>query len=282
MITTDFTGNFGNHIWQYVVLRSIAHKKNLEWGFTKYIYGDYYGGKSQMDFLDLDYGKQVTKIDKEYKEKIVVVDGNVNIHLYDTFDNLQDGSKLVGCWQTEKYFKDIKDQVKQWVKVKSNVCKPILDDNVCIINIRGGEYRNHLELLFPQTYWNNAMKHMLHINPSVTFLVITDDIQYAKQFFPNIPCHHFDIATDYCFINQAKYLILSNSSFAYFPAWLNDKCKYVIAPKYWARHNTSDGYWANSCIYTEGWNYLNRDGKIESYSQVLNELMNSKYKQYYI
>lgn len=281
MITSDFTGNFGNHLFQYVVTRAIAYKKNLDWGFTNYIYGDYYGGKSQMDFLNLDYGKPVINITKEYKEKVRMI-GNVNAHQYHSFDDLEDGSKLVGCWQTERYFKDIKDQVKQWVTVKSNIVKPILADNICVINIRGGEYRNHRELIFPQSYWNNAMNHMQYINPSIKFLVITDDVSFAKQFFPNIPCYHFDIATDYCFINESKYLILSNSSFAYFPAWLNDKCKYVIAPKYWAQHNTSDGYWASSCIYTEGWNYLDRDGKIQTYSEVVNELMNSKYGEYYV
>jgi hypothetical protein len=62
----------GNHLFQYAITREMAERKGFDWGFTKYIYGDYHNGKSQMDFMDIEYGVQpVTGITSEYKEKII-------------------------------------------------------------------------------------------------------------------------------------------------------------------------------------------------------------------
>jgi hypothetical protein len=282
MITTDFTGNFGNHIFQYVTLRSVAEKKGFKWGYTNHIYGDYLGGRSQMDFLDLDYGEQVEGIDNEYKENIVNL-GHTNVHQYHDFKDLEDNSKLVGCWQTEQYFD--KDKVKEWLKYKPEIYKQFeniggLDDFTCVINIRGGEYRGIREVLLPNQYWKDSIEQML-LRGVKRFVVVTDDVNYARSIFPSFPCHHYGIGMDYYLINHARWLILSNSSFAWMPAWLNEKAKMVIAPKYWARYNISDGYWASSNIFTKGWNYLNRDGYLQNYDDVVNELRESKYAYLY-
>ena len=63
-------------------------------------------------------------------------------------------------------------------------------------------------------------------------------------------------------INSAKYLILSNSSFAFFPAWLG-KAEIVIAPKYWARYNKE--YWSMEQNKVKGWKYLDKKGNLNEY-----------------
>ena len=281
MITSDFTGNFGNHMFQYVVTRSIAERKGYNWGFTKYIYGDYFGGISQMDFLDIDYGKEVVGIEQEYKERIYNLGGHTNVHLYDTFDELKDNSKLVGCWQTEQYFQQ--DIVRNWLKIKNIESYQNLttDDDTCVINVRGGEYKGIREVLLPMSYWNNAINYMKSIKPDMKFLVVTDDIGYAKRLFPDFTCYHGGINNDYYIINSARWLILSNSSFAWFPAWLSERAKRIISPKYWARYNVSDGYWASSNIFTKGFEHLNREGNLENYSSIISQLKNSKYAHLY-
>jgi len=281
MITSDFTGNFGNHMFQYVVTRSIAERKGYNWGFTKYIYGDYFGGISQMDFLDIDYGKEVVGIEQEYKEKIIKLPGLCDVHQYHTFEDLKDNSKLVGCWQTEQYFQ--RDIVRNWFKIKNKEIYQNLttDDDTCVINVRGGEYKGIPEVLLPISYWNNAINFMKSMKPDMKFLVVTDDIGYAKRLFPDFTCYHGGINADYYIINSAKWLILSNSSFAWFSAWLNERAKTIIAPKYWARYNVSDGYWASSNIFTKGFEYLNREGNLENYSSIISQLKNSKYAHLY-
>ena len=89
------------------------------------------------------------------------------------------------------------------------------------------------------------------------FRVVTDDVRTARKFFPHLDISHV-LAEDYAAIQSAEYLILSNSSFAFFPAWLNENAKLIIAPKYWARHNVSDGYWACGYTIVKGWMYQDR------------------------
>jgi len=285
MITTDFTGNFGNHIFQYVLLRSVAERKNFEWGFTNNIYRDYFGGKPQLDFFDLDYGQPVEGIEQEYQEKYITLNGHTNIYFYDTFKDLQDNSKLVGFWQTEKYFD--KEKVRKWLKYKPEIEEKFQDidipENLCIINVRGGEYKLLPEVLLPLSYWNGAINHMLRVNKSIQFAVITDDVPYASSLFPQFKCYHYSIAMDYYIINKVRYLILSNSSFPWFAAWLNENAKFIIAPKYWARYNISDGFWANGNIFTKGWMYYyHKTNKLQTYDEIVKELKESRYSNLYI
>lgn len=296
MITSDFTGNFGNHLFQYVATRVIADKKGLDYGFTKHIYGDYYGGRSQFDFFNLDYGKGTEGlVFEDYKEKVVQVEycGDIiNIHKVDDFKELKNNSKICGCWQQmEPYFREHKEDIKKWLEIDRNKIFEYLnvlaqyninlDENLTIINLRGGEYLSIPNVLLPKSYVENSIFIMKRRNPNMKFIIITDDIKFYQQQFPSIPCIHHSIGFDYWIINNAKWVILSNSSFPMFAAYLNDKANLILAPKYWSRFNTSDGVWGNSLIMTSNFKYLDRNGNVEPYSQIIEELRNSKYWKYY-
>ena len=119
------------------------------------------------------------------------------------------------------------------------------------------------DFFLPESYWRNAVANMQKINKNFRFIVITDDVTTAKKFFPKYDVFHFSISRDYVTIKNARYLILSNSSFAFFPAWLNDDLKFCIAPKYWVEHNTSDGFWSLGYNIVDEWHYQGKDGKLE-------------------
>jgi len=95
----------------------------------------------------------------------------------------------------------------------------------------------------------------------------------AKRLLPELQenVYHFDVGRDYATIKNAKWLILSNSSFAYFPALTNEVANLIIAPKYWARHNVSDGYWATGCNLYRGFVYMDRQGNLQSYDECKRE-----------
>ena len=66
MITTNLTGNLGNHMWQYAVCRTIADKLGYEWGINPNPSHDYFGGKSQMTFMDVDLVNQSLESNKNF------------------------------------------------------------------------------------------------------------------------------------------------------------------------------------------------------------------------
>ena len=71
--------------------------------------------------------------------------------------------------------------------------------------------------------------------------------------------------------------MLANSSFTYFPAFTSETVKYIIAPKYWARHNVSDGYWASEQNIYTGWKYMDRNGRVFTAEECREEL--ERYKK---
>ena len=123
----------------------------------------------------------------------------------------------------------------------------------------------------------DGIRNMKKIRPDMEFMIITNDVREASRILPGIPAYNFDLAKDYSIIKNAKYLLLANSSFAYFPAFTSTTVQYIIAPKYWARHNVSNGYWASEQNIYEGWHYQDRKGKVFTSEECRRELQ--EYKQ---
>jgi len=293
MITTNLTGNLGNNIPQLMVCRVIAEKLGYEWGVNQSPSHDYHNGANQMYFMDVYFGKPVEGIKQDFHEKWVTYNhngDNVNITMLDKrIYNIEDNTRLIGyngahggIYQSEDYFIDRKEDIKQWLKIKDeykqeynqklNELGIVLDENLCVINFRGGEYRSIPHVLMRKEYWRDSINHMKSINPNMKFLLITDDIQCANSFMPfHIQTIHIDIGFDFYVVNQAKWLIISNSTFGWWAAWLNNHSKLTIAPKYWARGNYSDGYWSTGDAYTRCFTYMDREGKLFSYDECRDE-----------
>ncbi|MCC2631397.1 MAG: glycosyl transferase family [Patescibacteria group bacterium] len=284
VVTEIYNGQgLGNQLWCYVATRVIATDKGYGFGIKS-------PEKFKCnDFLSLDFGKPVISgsgpeggppytlpegIQHYYVERRInhPVNG-VDIRTYDpNLVNIPDNTKIDGIMQDERYIAHRKDEVRKWLEVKKEYeCFDYSSDDICVINFRGGEYVEVPHVFLPQSYWDYAVAHMRSINKNFRFVVITDDVVTAKKFFPDFEVNHFSISKDYVVIKNAKYLILSNSSFACFPAWLNQGLKLCIAPKYWAQHNTSDGFWGCSYNMIKGWMYLDRNGKFFDYESCKKE-----------
>lgn len=288
MITTNLTGNLGNHMWQYSVCRTVAEKLGYDWGINSSPSYDYHNGANQMYFMDVDFGKDVTGTFTDFHENWVTYNGVGEIVNITPMDpnvwNIPNNTRLIGhngafggIYQSEKYFQDNSEKVKTWFKIKPEYSieynkvlsdlNIILDDDTCVINFRGGEYRSIRNVLCQQKYWADSISHMRTINPNMKFIVVTDDVEFARNYLPiNTTILHRDIGFDFFVVNQAKWLIISNSTFGWWAAWLNDQCKKIIAPKYWASHNNSDGYWSVGESYTKGFEYMGRDGMLYDYN----------------
>lgn len=278
----------GNQLFCYVTTRCIAKDKGYEFGFlgTENL-GDPRFNSEGLYFMDLDLGKDPVEVENTYTEKSTRIKLNTchhdmthgcDVRLYDEdLANVSDNTLIEGIMQDQRYFYHHLDEIKDWLKVKPEYdTYELYQDDICIMNFRGGEYTNLRELYLTREYWINAIKHMMKINPEMDFRIVTEDINAANAMFPEIEAYHFDIAKDYATIKNAKYLILSNSTFGCFPAFTSETVEYVIAPKYWARHNVSDGYWATGQNLYQKWMWQDREGLLFDYEQCYNEF--EKYK----
>lgn len=288
MIITEFYHGqgLGNQLAVYVTLRALALRNGYSFGFTGLEnFGDRRYNDKGLYFMDLDLGESVdaSKITNHYKEKELRLRTNASNHdasigcdirlIDNKLLSIEDSTKIDGVLQGEGYFLQYRNELKDWLKVKpEHDCFDFCHDDICVINFR--DYRGNDELHLQRSYWVNAIKHMLNINPNMQFLVITESPEAAIEMLPELVdnTYHFDVGKDYSIIKNAKWLILSNSSFAIFPTLTSETVRMVIAPKYWARHNVSNGYWSCSNNIYKDWFYMDRDSKLFSYDECTREL----------
>lgn len=280
----------GNQLFFYITTRCIALDKGYQFSVLD---PEHFANNMHSDcglyFMELDYGIPSEKEDylhifHEKEERLFVGnskhDLSHGIYITDTdkaLFEIEDNTLLYGNFQAEDYFISHKEEIKRWLKVKPEYdCMEYSRDNLCIMHLRCSDYLDSPELFLRKKYWLQGMKQMKRVNPDMEFMIITNDVKEANKFLPGIPAYHFDLAKDYSILKNAKYLLLANSSFSYFPAFTSDTVQYILAPKYWARHNVSDGYWASEQNIYAGWHYMDRHGRVYSDTECREELAQYK------
>lgn len=280
----------GNQLFCYVTVRSLAYAKGYDFAIlNREIFANNIHSNKGMYFMDIDCGLDVSKesfqtIYHEREDRIFMGNSRHDIEhgcyvtgVDETLLELDQSTLLYGNLQAWKYFGSYRDEIKKWLAVKPEFdCLTYSRENLCIINVRGGEYAGSPELFLRRKYWLDAMQKMRAIREDMEFIIITDDIDAARRILPEVEAHHFDLAKDYTIIKNAYYLILSNSTFAFFPAFTSETVKYIIAPKYWARHNVSDGYWASEQNIYDGFWYMDKKGRLFSAQECQTELAEYK------
>ncbi len=244
----------GDQLFSYIATRVRAVDLGVDFGFVG---KEFFKGK---DFMELDWGKSVgivytvdeitgeLKTDFD-KKKISKLDKPY----YDPeFNFIPDGSIIDGYGaQDIRYFEHRLDEVREWLQIKDLAG---FYDKVCVINLRGGEYKLFPELYLTQDYWDKAVQIIREKGiDDEHFLVVTDDIEEAKKIFPKFKITH-DLADDWKSILMAHYVILSNSAFGIIPALLNPNAIDIIAPRFWAGRNV--GEWRRPGNYYEQFIYI--------------------------
>lgn len=296
MIGTEFIKGqgLGNQLFCYVTARAIAEENGYEFGtagqevFAVNIHSD-----RGMYFMDMDLGHVITQEEKKNFKRYDDDDtrlfiGNSRHDMEygcyvsgrdEGIHHVEDNTLIYGNMQDESYFIKYIDKVKQWLHVKPEYDSyEYSRENLCIINMRGGEYTGSPELFIDKKYWIHGIREMKKIRPDMEFMIVTDDVEAARKMLPGIEAHHFDMGKDYVTLKNAHYLLLSNSSFACLPAHTSETLKFAIAPKYWARHNVSDGYWASEQNIYSLYHYMDRKGRLFDADECRRELQEYKKK----
>ena len=290
MIGTEFLKGqgLGNQLFCYVTARAVAEENGYAFGTAgQEIFAVNMHSDRGMYFMDVDLGHRITR--EEKKKFQVYQDDDTRLFIGNSRHDLEhgcyvsgrdeglrhvkDNTLIYGNMQDESYFIGQIDKVKRWLKVKPEYDSyEYSRENLCIINMRGGEYTGSPELFIDKKYWIYGMREMKKIRPDMEFMIVTYDVEAAGKMLPGIEAHHFDIGKDYVTLKNAHYLLLSNSSFACLPAHTSETLKFAIAPKYWARHNVSDGYWASEQNIYSLFHYMDRKGRLFTADECRREL----------
>jgi hypothetical protein len=294
MIYAEFYSGqgLGNQLWTYVSLRCIAEELSYDWkvlGENRFKGSDFI----VLDGVDLkkceesdlnfppgyqpkgsDYYLEKRKYHPYYLCDVSGFDEDVL--------SIDDETKIDGYFQSENLIKKYKKEIQSWIKLKKILIPNVDYDNTLVLNIRGGEYKGNPTLLLRKKYWKDVIEYFRNQYEIYDYVVVTDDQDYAASIFGKDRVLNLNIEQCYSVLTNAKYLGLSNSSFAFFPVWLSDNATQVIAPKYWARHNISNGFWCRSDNIYERWNYMSKKGVVSTSYECLDEYHNSEHESGYI
>ncbi len=265
MITCDvgINGRFGNQMFQYASLIGIATKQNFEYGINYNLGNNLtwneFGVDNTYHLLTLDkaFNLSAKQYSTNYPETTELTS---EFHFQEKFFKTVDNVKLRGYFQTEKYFEHCIDQIKNEFTFKKDIydtassfLKNKRDYELVSVHIRRGDYMNlPWHGLCDMKYYNKALQTHFS-DKSYNFIVITDDVDWAKTSFLNGSNNIFiseshNQFVDMCIMTLCDHNIIANSSFSWWGSWLNSNPnKKVVAPSVWFREhlkelNTKDLY----------------------------------------
>jgi len=240
----------GNQLHRYVATRVKALDLGVDFGM---IYNPDSSGKEMgfkgKSFMNIDTGKVFGDILPPLNMSVWKEETN---YYNPEFNFIEDNTIIDGEFQDSRYFEHHMDKILGWLNINPELLAGFYDE-ICVIAFRGGEFTLYPDLMLTKEYYDDAITEIRKLKPNIVLKVVTDDIITARQYFPNFEISH-EIADDWTSILNAHYLIISNSSFAIFPALLNKNAKKIIAPRYWARHNIKQ--WSMPQNYYKRFTYI--------------------------
>jgi len=254
---------FGNQLWCMTAAYALSKYKKFDCIFV-----DQHNSFLGHDIFDISkyFFKKYENINYRYFEK-GYFDNKLkyNFFFYDKeIAKVKPNTEIIGNFQSEKYLFNKQNQIKSFFKINQKTKNLSLQfKNFNILNIRGGEYKPHKNLLLPDLYWINVYK-LLKQKSDLPIIIVSDDFSYSKKLFPRMEIISNDIQLCFAALMGSKDIALSNSSFSYFPLFYGNKKNNIYAPFQWARFNNPYNLWASPCNYYENWKWINIRGELVS------------------
>ena len=176
---------------------------------------------------------------------------------------------LTGFFQSEKYFADVKEEVRRRLtfseRVKAELSESYREILTRIeavpsvsVHVRRGDYlhashNGMYEGICTLDYYRKAMAQIREKEPEAVFFLFSNDMEWTKEHLAGPDCVPVEGGSeekgylDLYLMSRCRHNIIANSSFSWWGAWLNDNPeKQVIAPARWIN--------GRECrdIYTEG------------------------------
>ena len=159
-----------------------------------------------------------------------------------------------GFYQSERFFKDVEDEVRQAFAFDLNkanaesqtLARQIQENPHAVsLHVRRGDYMEpkfykRYGIVCSQAYFQRAVEMMLAQVPQAHFYIFSDDVEWVQQNLrlPRatvVSCNRgADSWQDMMLMSLCRHNIICNSTFSWWGAWLNaNPEKRVIAPSRW-------------------------------------------------
>jgi len=270
MLIIKLKGGLGNQLFQYAFGRLIALRRGEDLKLDKDILGqrgDTYRAYGLDNFnirAEIASREEVLKVKYPYgliskalrffKAKFLRI-----FHIGFEARMLKTKARyLEGFFQSYKYLESIRRELLEEITLKDKsfelkyfaILQEIKTSESVALHIRRGDYVNNpatkkahfiCDLSYYQKAINLIKEKLNEKNLTPKFFVFSDDINWAKENFKLfdfifVSRPEFLDPEELILMSKAKHNIISNSSFSFWSAWLNNNPeKIVIAPALWNR-----------------------------------------------
>jgi hypothetical protein len=279
VIIVRLSGGVGNQLFQFATALSISRKNNFPLLIDKSSFHEF----STRDYLLSNLIVNLPLVDKELVKSLVeprnwfikqllkIFKRKTILHVeekklgYDLeIAALNFSCYLKGSFISYKYFSDINnalidsiifdEEIQSYVFSKFNVDSK---DNLVCVNVRRGDFLTDQNLnVCNISYYAKAISHARLNLDAPKFLFFSDDIIWVKENFINKDFFYWDdknenVLQSLFAMTLCNHHIISNSSFGWWGAWLNNKNeKKVFCPSTVLNDNTFpvDDYYPETWI----------------------------------
>lgn len=265
MNSCTFNGRLGNNLFQIAATLSLSKKTGESFIFPHTTYAGHRGViPVDLSMFGYDFPRgELPSENTKYDEKD------------DTYSPIPITKNLTlsGFYQSYQYFDDIRNDLidKYFVpneRISEQLSKIQISPNATGVSVRRGDYlmlqQNHCVL--SEEYYNEAFEK--YCADSDQLFVFSDDFEWCKQTFGGNVIYVEESAGLQLFLmTKMKHLVLSNSTFAWWGAYLNKTDGNIIMPDPWYGPN-NDG--KGRGLKVPNWKVLAHDRKIQSWNTTPN------------
>ena len=295
------TGGLGNQMFQYALylkLKTLGRQVKMD-DVTEYENRD--ARPIMLWCFDLSYPKASREEINQLTDGFMKLGHRIRRKLFGrrsleyqeqscNFDEqvlIREPAYLTGYFQSDRYFKDIEEQVREafqfsdkiWREIDDEIVEKIrnfqeqIDNSLSVsIHIRRGDYMENEEVyghICTETYYKRAVELMKVKYPGACFFVFSNEPEWAEKWTKDqygsgngfTVIEGTDEMTGYLdlfLMSRCRHHILANSSFSWWGAWLNpSEDKTVIAPSKWFNNQDCRD------IYTDRMLKMSSEGLLE-------------------
>lgn len=235
MLTVKLQGGLGNQLFQLGFLDYISKITGKE----KYIYELHSPSTihSQHQYYETIF--------KEWKSLYKSIPATImyeHPHMIKQEWRTHNGNTcFMGYFQRYEYMDLIREEFISKLKFNTSILEkyPEIFKKV-FIHIRGGDYKNNG---FHELNLKNYYSKCLELCKNEEFVIFTNDIPYAQQYFKDIPIIEENELDTLYLMSQAKGCICVNSSFSWWGAYLNPNRQIFMPSKWFNEHSMQGNYY---------------------------------------
>jgi hypothetical protein len=263
MIITILNFGLGNQMFQYATAKAIAKRRQDDLVLEISSFGQGRNGSPVRKYSlacfnvnakactweELRKNRYIPHVLFTLRETSIGFHKEALVELPSNYDPIV----LVGSWQSESYFKEVEQELRDEFSFKgrsewnSPFASQIKNSCAVCLHVRRGDYissslGSHLGFV-GLDYYQRAVAKVLELVKEPHFFIFSDDIEWCKSTL-EIDWRHTFIChsrpPDQCDIEDmylmtlCRHFIIANSTFSWWGAWLGSYCnKIVIAPQRW-------------------------------------------------